>query len=959
MTPWVRVFSNSTGKSINGMVPRSVYLNKNNEEVDYDGFILKGGEGFYDAYGYTQGAKFGSDSNVAILGYQANGKPHYIDNRYRSQYLYSSGINNKFPQDNQAPSILPPPAITSVSVKQSKEYLTYGKFSFKCFSLAQLEYLTPFFLTAAINVFIEFGWNLFNQKSLLNLNDIEECWKIVRYPQTALDRATMSNGNYGCITGIITKYQFNTDDGFVYKCDVETISRQGLYAGMKTDNNAKIEINSEEKKEYKDFMDLRTFIRLYLPSINEVLTQPRLPAGKDNPANFLNYIVAKSIVNPPTVADKKDAKDSEANAQQLATSTQIIQDKLKTLNINTLFYNGKSEDRIFTGRLTDIYRRSNKPDKKSEVINYGNIGTENKQQISFVNQYDFDSKDGATDVWLQLDFVFEFINLFMSNLKTKQFKLDINDVIVNAHPNLISCDKNVLIPNPVSPKINYGRQAVEKTDRKGFSGGFLKGNVEDPEQNNFLKQKADIRDVRINKKLNDQIKNGTIDYSTLTAEESLYLAYEAARKTFKTDGQTRDNLDGIINYLYYHINDVHGTEHNAASIGNPIGSAAFPFAKDRSLTRQGKDGKDVTITYTATYYGYLKHLYISKEKLISLVNSEETKNYKQFINAILNVINESVDNFWKFEIQEGIDQDGNSILSISDKNTINFETLKEIYTFELGKTNNVLRGINFDVSLSNEQAINVLYGGPNTGNLTEKLKTGLSTGKTTLNLIDNTPRLKFNDRLDKFELTELAKKIDGQDNSLVPGTGSELSEDNSEIADLQIYGDKSKSGVLMMTVKNVSDVSLLEPVNKPITVVGNVGGLGTVTSTQVGTIKEYETEKLDDDENNPKNYKFLCLPSTLKNKLRQMLDDGDYKNNIAKYSGVADNFTITLTLDGIFALRNLQCFAISNLPKPYVPGNVVFQVLEAEHTIEGGSWKTVVTALVRCVGGANLNYIIV
>ena len=28
MTPWARVFSNSTGKSINGMVPRSNYLNK-------------------------------------------------------------------------------------------------------------------------------------------------------------------------------------------------------------------------------------------------------------------------------------------------------------------------------------------------------------------------------------------------------------------------------------------------------------------------------------------------------------------------------------------------------------------------------------------------------------------------------------------------------------------------------------------------------------------------------------------------------------------------------------------------------------------------------------------------------------------------------------------------------------------------------------------------------------------
>jgi len=129
--------------------------------------------------------------------------------------------------------------------------------------------------------------------------------------------------------------------------------------------------------------------------------------------------------------------------------------------------------------------------------------------------------------------------------------------------------------------------------------------------------------------------------------------------------------------------------------------------------------------------------------------------------------------------------------------------------------------------------------------------------------------------------------------------------------------------------------------------------------TNIPSTANVFSQDIYDDEKNPKNYKFLCLPTGMKSKLRQMLDDNDLKNNIAKYSGVADNFTITLTFDGIFALRNLQCFAISNLPKPYVPGNVVFQILEVEHTIERGSWKTTATALVRCIGGSKLDYIIV
>lgn len=959
MTPWVRIFSNSTGKSINGMVPRSLYLDKNNQQVDYDGFVLKGGEGFYEAYGYTPGKNLGeAGTNVPIIGYQANGQPHYIDNIYRSEYSYQTSQNNKFPQNNQTSPILPPPAITSVSVKQSKEYLTYGKFSFKCFGLAQLEYLTPFFLTAGINVFIEFGWNLFNQKSLINLSKIEECWKLVRYPQTALDRSMMSNGNYGCITGIITKYQFSTDDGFVYKCDVETISRQGLYAGMKTDNNAKIQI--ENKKELSDFMDLRTFIRLYLPLINDVLKQPRDNPGPTNPANFLNYIIARSKVSPPTVKGEKDAK---ANEEQLKTSKINIQKILKEIqNTNSQFYDGKSEDRVFTGRLQDVYLKSKSPNEKSEVINYGSVN--GSQQISFADdKLDFDAKDGSSEVWLQLGFVFEMINLFMSNTKRKLFFIDIDDVVVNAHPNLISCDKNVLIPNAIAPKVNMGIIARPSVPGKG---GFLKLKegqtlTKLSEENPFfLNQKPDIKE-KPNLVLDKKLAENTIDYSNISDQDSLYLAYESARKTFKTDGLIRDDLDVIINYLYYNI--------NKRNSNDPKESAAFPAKNSIVVKRKTKDGKTFDVSYKANYYGYLKHIYISKEKLISIVNSEETKGYKQFINAILNVVNESVDNFWKFEIQEAVDNKGNSILSISDKNTINFEALKEIYTFELAKTNNVIRNVNFDVSLSNEQSVNVQFGGPNTGNLTEELRKGLSTGQTTLNLIDNTPPLKFTDRLDQFELRQLAKELgETKDNSLAPGTSSGLNEDNSDITDLQKYGDKSKSGVLMITVKNVTNSDLLKisspTTTRQVNIAGNMGGLGTITSYQKTIVETsgYESnniKELSDDNKNPKNYKMLCLPPTLKNKLRQMLDDNDYKNNIAKYSGVADNFTLTLTFDGIFALRNLQCFAISNLPKPYVPGNVVFQVLEVEHTIEGGSWKTVVTALVRCIGGSKLDYIIV
>lgn len=951
MTPWVRIFSNSTGKSINGLVPRSTYLDKKSRtDHDYDGFILKGGDGFYDAFGYQQNKPL--KDSIAIIGYEANGNPHYIDNQYRTQYNYSSPITGRFPQNNESIPLVPSPAIISVNVKQSKEYITYSSFKFKCFGLAQLEYLTPFFLTAGINVFIEFGWNLFNQKSLVSLNDTRECWDIISKPQTALDRSIISNGNYGCVTGIITKYSFTTNDGFVYDCNVETTSRQGLYAGMKTDSSVKIStVTKDDEDVNKSFLDLKTFIKTYLPLINEVVIQPK----DTNTSNFYNYILDKIEKEK----DDKRTNDSTANKQQSGRRTDsrgrpiipkiITPTSVENKNSNgKLFYDGKPEDRIFMGRLEKVYGGKKKrpisprPTRRGDsvptgkkltdfietnTIGYGtvtSVGNISYTQISCDDEKtDFDSKDGSDEVWMQLDFVFEMINLIMSNNHTKQFKIDISDVIINAHPNLISCDKHVLIPNPVSPKVNIGIVAG-KTPGKG---GYLKGDDAIPSStiedrgNQFLNQQADITIPR-NETLNNQINEKKLKYYELTRDQSYYLACESARKTFKTRGRVRDDIDRVINYLYY--------------IKNPKKSASFPFKTDEEVVRISKDNdgdRSDKVIYKKYYYGYLKYLYISKSKLIDIAKSNDMTDFKQFINAILKVISDATDNFWKFELQEARDKNGDSVLSIIDTNTVNFEALREIYMFELGRTNNVVKSLNFDVSLTNEQALSVLFGGPNSNNLTETTKAKIAGVKNidelnaTINNINNIPFLKFNDRMDQYQLTLFAGQISGSmSQSTTPGSTSGIVDQNNDITDLQKYGDKSKSEVLCITVKN------LDP-------------------NYNSSMQEIENDQL-----NKRNYKFLCLPSSMRGKLREMLDDNDFKNNVAKYSGVADNFTITLRFDGIFALRNLQCFAISNLPKPYVPDNVVFQVLEVEHTIESGKWETIVSALVRCIGTSKLEY---
>ena len=980
MTPWVRIFSNGTGQISNGLVPRSAYLNKSggqspNDSKPYDGFILKGGDGFYDAFGYNNTTPL--TQKGAIIGYQANGEPHFIDPSLRSLTNYQSRVDNNFPQDNVVPSILPPPGIVSVQLRQSRELLTFASFKFNCYSLAQLEYMMPFFLTPGINMFIEFGWNLYNQKSLLNLTD-DECWKIVSEPQKALDRANLSYGNYGCVTGIVTKYNFTTQNGFVYECNVECTSRQGLFAGFRTDNNATKDLGTTSN----EYINLKDFIKIYLPSINETVKSR---------SNFIDFVIANKTAIANKYAEKsKEAADAQANQEQLSKQqADIIKQAINAAPKPTVvgkspFYNGQPEDRVFLGRREDIYAGKKLPSANSfvpsraaaataggrgvaqsadpnrpgtraaaaaaagqvgnqtstnpappgsraaaaaaagyqgnpvnpstiaPVIQYGSVTTfvsgksTSAQQISYADKTtDFDANDTNDEVWMQLDFVFELINVFCSNPANNLYVIDNQDIIINAHPNLISCDKNVLIPNPVAPKVNKG-------------GKFLSDEQKNFDKNIFVDSNKHKSDFELYQK---SLTPADRKNKNIEPEKSLIIAATSAAKTFGIPGLFRDDLDRVINWFYY----------NSANTWAPQ-SASFPFAQDKVI--YDDEFVNVLKKYKKYYYGHLKNLYISKSRLMEIANDENVNTLKQFVTAILSTINNAVDDFWKFDIVDGT----NGKLSIIDKNTMNTDTIKKVYMFDLAKTNNVVKSINFDVSLTNEQANNVLFAGANSPSLTETFEDKINKANTKAELdivmtqVSNTPYIKFRDRLDVYQLKQIGKLkgeelVKAQQSGNIPGTNVNFKDENNDIANIQVYGDVSRNEILCMRFLNITEA------DKQILTSG-------------GELKE---PKYD--------WKYLCLPPNMKAKLRRMLDDGDVSGNIAKYSGVADNFQISMTLDGLYGFRNLQVFAISNLPKPYVPGNVIFQILEVEHNLAAGKWETNITALLRCIAGTDLEYI--
>jgi len=505
---------------------------------------------------------------------------------------------------------------------------------------------------------------------------------------------------------------------------------------------------------------------------------------------------------------------------------------------------------------------------------------------------------------MQLDFLFEVANKFCSVVSNKTFTINV-DKIINAHPNLISCDPHVLIPNGIAPKFNIGKKlpdesylntiknnkldptAQSRVENEIKSGGYLKNG--DPNQNAFLKSKYDVEVTNVN--------------------DELYRAAKKVETVFKTAGAYRDNLDTVINRLYY---DIGGISENS-----PSDNISFPFIYDKEVVLTGEElvlsdpqktrSQSIKRTYKKFRYGNLKNIYISKTKVLEIVENKEVQTWQQFANAILNVINEASNGFWKFQIS----QDDLGGLSILDNNYIDLgdksPSLKQVYVFDAGGTDSCIKNISLDTSLTSEQATLTLF---QAGiNKPDSSDTSMSAKNSSV------PATSFIDRLDVFNEEET-------------GTG----ESNTVPSQEEITVDQN-------------------PLISAIQTHGTIDKVLTLTSAYI-----VDGENPNDA---AKNYKQLNLSTDLKDKLGQIIDDQDIENNLSLYSGISPNFSLTVTFDGIFGFRMFQHFGISNFPKPYIPENVIFMITDVTHyvTAGNGKWETVVGCLARCVADQNIELI--
>ena len=602
MVSWIRLCSNGAGHPLTDP-PR-------------ERFVLFSGKGFYQTYGFGPPKSPGGASQQ-IIGYTPGSmweepEPHVIENSLTGP----SGADGS----SNWPIHVPPPEVSKIEVVVQKELFRRATIEWVCFSWKQLVYMTPYFLVPGITCMLEWGWNHYNVKSLVELDNtfvMQELWDNAYplYTKNIID----SKGNYDVIYGIITNFNWSIEGNKII-CSTEITSKDRLYTGIAKDYA--LTVGNDGTKIFQSIKDFLT---------------------KDDTAKSLRTLVT----TPNVVGETIDL-----------VNTGVGSGKTWFGILNPLLYDGTAEVRLmrrpyifglFSGRDKGMFGYLGKPKDK-----------------------DWDKKPEANDptkIWINMGMVTQILNYFSAvdsgaGKGQNAFYVDIQNTVIGAHPNMISGDARVLIPNAKSPKYQWGLpgQSAAGADHPYFK------QVHTP--------------IKFDRKDTKQIPNKVLARTF----------YQGSTECF------RNNIDTPINY-------------NRLLFGGPCpGGIAFPSKVTKELPETLRGLKKNQVE--AERSGLLSNLYIRFDVLKSAVEdkSSKTPSYADIYTYIFKILQDSVDGFWEFAL---VDVEG--VFTVTDRKYIGKYAIEKqgderVYSFDYYDADSIIKSIKFRPQLSDAQATRTIYG---------------------------------------------------------------------------------------------------------------------------------------------------------------------------------------------------------------------------------------------------------
>ena len=382
-TAWGRVFSNGISSMASGL----------------EGFVMGGTEGFDESYG------FGSDGKIAI-GVDAYGKNHMLKS-FDDPILKGSA---DFPHR-------PPPSIVSIDSEFSggsnssfNALCRKTTITWKCYSLAQLEYLTPYFLTPRITVLVEWGWNHYDTISLVDLSDVDWLYGIFEgRPEYTSKWIEASRGNYDLAMGFITDYTYSLNEYGGYDCTTTITNANYLMEGKSYQNGKN---STPDQNKPSGSIQLKDFPEFVLEDI-------------DN-------LVIKNKKTKTVVVNDGTGVGSYASATNFAAMKAVT--PVKTVEIS------EAEDIKIPTKFR-IFKNDDDAWMRMDLV------------VDIINNF----------------FQIDFLGPDNDNTGVSAGKLDITGLAIVAHPALKSTNKNFIIPNKFAPRF-----VTKDEKTSGIVKGYVK-----------------------------------------------------------------------------------------------------------------------------------------------------------------------------------------------------------------------------------------------------------------------------------------------------------------------------------------------------------------------------------------------------------------------------------------------------------------------------------------------------
>lgn len=797
-------------------------------------------------------------------------------------YGYSNDGSPKIISNQQFRINVPEPGIVSFTVDVQKNFFATGKINWVCHSIDQLKALTPYFLTPLVTVFVEWGWNNFDVASLINYKEIGELKSIVKNHFEHYDtKVPESKGNYDFMVGDVTNFEYGFDDNII-KGYTEIRSRQMLYSGFNVRGDKSVNLATDNNnKSQIPVLSFKTTFKELLMTLVSFSDNEGFPVPTDTTTNM----------NP---------------ARQLS----IINNR----------------------KLNDLLAQYNKyGERLNNVPNY--VYKFPNRTKSSGEQTDSSLLDTYITMELFIDIMNALKNQGGNDFLKQFFEVNVENSRVGYHPNLISTSKNVLIPNPESPKFNgFGSPSyiIHKDEVTSFIGTEKAGTDSPTTMGGNLPSVFKRYAERPIEYLQDVANFYRLDTAAriiATIADTSAPAKPNESKAEKGQASGSNCMMPYKNIENFTLNtpreNIKNT--NPADIQLKLlvgyGNQIFRNDLDGVLNYYGRNLIQTRANTAFDEEGLLKNVYINLNFIIdSLVVDDDVINMKDMYDKVLTELNESVCDFWNLELVnvdiEAPKQQKKVGLQITDMKYKASRTLTNIFTFDYGSNKSIVKKINFTTSLTNAMANQILY---------------RSFGEKSLssnNLIDFSNKGIYVDRIKDEE----EKK---NQSSRSRRTSDQMLTFMDVMKKYMVFSaqNPNENSLRRVQVYNADSGKVEDRVIAPAFGPGGMASIGAGAITvKVPNFLEY-------------NIVDLCIPD--KEALVYLLNDEDKKGNTNVYCAPIRNVEIEISLMGIAGIKVFQFFKVRNLPPPFTDDVVVFQVRDVNHTLDENGWETKIKASVR------------